>query len=94
MARTVGARLVVADVADVAEGAAETLLLSAAIATGAVGFAAGDAVGATACCGTIAAAIAVRPRAQAVAMLDRKLLSDTMLGDLTSGASAEARRLR
>ena len=40
------------------------------------------------------AAIAVRPRAQAVAMLDRKLLSDSMLGDLTSGASAEARRLR
>jgi hypothetical protein len=40
------------------------------------------------------AAVTVRPRAQAVAMLDRKLLSDTMLGDLTSGASAEARRLR
>lgn len=40
------------------------------------------------------AAVAARPRAQAVAMLDRKLLSDTMLGDLTSGASAEARRLR
>ena len=35
-----------------------------------------------------------RPRVQAVAMLDRKLLSDSMLGDLTSGASAEARRLR
>ena len=40
------------------------------------------------------AAVVARPRAQAVAMLDRKLLSDTMLGDLTSGASAEARRLR
>jgi hypothetical protein len=44
------------------------------------------------------AAIA-RPRiqargTQAVAMLDRKLLSDSMLGDLASGASAEAGRLR
>ena len=41
----------------------------------------------------------VRPRiqargTQAVAMLDRKLLSDAMLGDLASGASAEAGRLR
>ena len=40
------------------------------------------------------AAVVARPRAQAGAMLDRQLLSDTMLGDLTSGASAEARRLR
>jgi hypothetical protein len=42
----------------------------------------------------IRTAVVARPRTQAVAMLDRKLLSDTMLGDLTSGASAEARRLR
>ena len=34
----------------------------------------------------------VRP--QAVAMLDRQLLSDSVLGDLASGASAEAGRLR
>ncbi|KQS01963.1 hypothetical protein ASG11_14195 [Sphingomonas sp. Leaf357] len=33
-------------------------------------------------------------KTQAVAMLDRKLLSDSMLGDLASGANAEARRLR
>lgn len=37
---------------------------------------------------------AVPRKTQAVAMLDRKLLSDTMLGDLTSGASREAGRLR
>ena len=33
-------------------------------------------------------------KAQAVAMLDRKLLSDSTLGDLISGARAEADRLR
>lgn len=43
-------------------------------------------------------AAVTRPRIQAiktqtVAMLDRKLLSDSMLGDLTSGANAETRRL-
>ncbi|TPG38977.1 hypothetical protein EAH79_14590 [Sphingomonas koreensis] len=35
-----------------------------------------------------------RARAQAVAMLDRKLLSDTTLGDLMSGARAETASLR
>ncbi|MEN2785713.1 hypothetical protein ACFOKI_11120 [Sphingomonas qilianensis] len=37
---------------------------------------------------------AVPRKTQAVAMLDRKLLSDSMIGDLTSGASREAGRLR
>ncbi|MFC3581782.1 hypothetical protein [Sphingomonas hylomeconis] len=37
---------------------------------------------------------AVQRKAQTVAMLDRKLLSDSMIGDLTSGASREAGRLR
>lgn len=39
-------------------------------------------------------AAVVRPKVQAVAMLDRKLLSDSMLGDLTSGANSESGRLR
>jgi len=33
-------------------------------------------------------------KAKAVAMLDKSLLSDTTMGDLASGARAEARRLR
>lgn len=40
----------------------------------------------------VAAVAKVRP--QAVAMLDRKLLSDNTLGDILSGARAEARSLR
>jgi uncharacterized protein YcfJ len=39
-------------------------------------------------------AAAAPRKLQAVAMLDRKLLSDSMIGDLTSGASREAGRLR
>jgi hypothetical protein len=35
-----------------------------------------------------------RARAEAVAMLDRKLLSDSTLGDLMSGARAETASLR
>jgi hypothetical protein len=37
---------------------------------------------------------AERAKDQAVAMLDRKLLSDSTIGDLFSGARAEARRMR
>ena len=40
------------------------------------------------------AAAVARVRPQAVAMLDRKLLSDTTLGDILSGARAEAGRRR
>jgi len=40
----------------------------------------------------MAAVAKVRP--QAVAMLDDKLLSDNTLGDILSGARAEARRRR
>ena len=35
-----------------------------------------------------------RAKAQAVAMLDRRLLSDSTLGDLMSGARAETASLR
>ncbi|MES2755614.1 MAG: hypothetical protein V4659_13240 [Pseudomonadota bacterium] len=40
------------------------------------------------------ATVATVKKAQAVAMLDRKLLSDTVLGDIVSGARAEAARGR
>ena len=39
-------------------------------------------------------AAVARPKAQTVALLDRKLLSDSILGDLTSGATREAGRPR
>ena len=41
---------------------------------------------------TAAAVAKVRP--EAVAMLDRQLLSDTTLGDILKGAKTEARRRR
>lgn len=40
------------------------------------------------------AAAVAKVRPQAVAMLDRKLLSDTTLGDILTGARAESKRLR
>lgn len=40
----------------------------------------------------IKTAAAKPAKSQSVALLDRKLLSDAMIGDLVSGASAEARR--
>ena len=42
----------------------------------------------------VQAAAVVRGKAQAVAMLDRQLLSDSTIGDLLSGAHAETTRLR
>lgn len=44
--------------------------------------------------GTVKAAAPSRVRAQAVAMLDRKLLSDSTVGDLLSSARAEAHSAR
>lgn len=41
-----------------------------------------------------ATAAVAKVRPQAIAMLDKKLLSDTTLGDIVSGARAEAGRLR
>lgn len=49
---------------------------------------------AVAAASAVRTAASVRPKVQAVAMLDRKLLSDSMLGDLTSGANSESGRLR
>ena len=44
---------------------------------------------------SVTVAVKAAPRKmQAVAMLDRGLLSDSTLGDLVSGARSEARRLR
>lgn len=54
------------------------------------GVAQGDAARATVARVAVAAVAKVRP--QAVAMLDRKLLSENTLGDILSGARAEARK--
>ncbi|MCW6532840.1 hypothetical protein NED98_21570 [Sphingomonas sp. MMSM20] len=42
----------------------------------------------------LASSAPISRKAKAVAMLDKSLLSDTTMGDLASGARAEARRLR